>query len=218
MTLVKCPECGTEVSDKAIACVKCGYPISYPTPSDPEPSQGGLATASVKDSGGDAPSPTQESAEFQLKDGGMLVIQQRLVIDGDRIHRIAEIKSAEKSIDVKEPDKFWVGFFIFIGAMIVLSSVKSFFTGDFGIARLGGSENYLRLAFDVPIWGSVLLLVVGAIMVPAGIFEWRNRKTETFYYVQLAMSSGNFVLFKMQDEAQVDRVIAAIGEAMASEG
>ena len=27
MALIKCPECGTEVSDKAAACPKCAYPI-----------------------------------------------------------------------------------------------------------------------------------------------------------------------------------------------
>lgn len=27
MALIKCPECGTEVSDKAVACPKCAYPI-----------------------------------------------------------------------------------------------------------------------------------------------------------------------------------------------
>ena len=30
MALVKCPECGTEVSDKAAACPKCAYPIANP--------------------------------------------------------------------------------------------------------------------------------------------------------------------------------------------
>ena len=28
MALIKCPECGTEVSDKAKNCVKCGYPLA----------------------------------------------------------------------------------------------------------------------------------------------------------------------------------------------
>ena len=28
MALIKCPECGYEVSDKAISCPKCGYPIN----------------------------------------------------------------------------------------------------------------------------------------------------------------------------------------------
>lgn len=28
MALIKCPECGREVSDKASACPNCGYPIS----------------------------------------------------------------------------------------------------------------------------------------------------------------------------------------------
>lgn len=30
MALVKCPECGKEVSDKASACPNCGYRISHP--------------------------------------------------------------------------------------------------------------------------------------------------------------------------------------------
>ncbi len=28
MALIKCPECGTEVSDKAIQCPRCAYPIA----------------------------------------------------------------------------------------------------------------------------------------------------------------------------------------------
>ena len=27
MALVKCPECGNEVSDRAVSCPKCGYPL-----------------------------------------------------------------------------------------------------------------------------------------------------------------------------------------------
>ena len=27
MALIKCPECGKEISDKATACPNCGYPI-----------------------------------------------------------------------------------------------------------------------------------------------------------------------------------------------
>ena len=27
MALIKCPECGTEVSSSAAACPKCGYPV-----------------------------------------------------------------------------------------------------------------------------------------------------------------------------------------------
>ena len=63
MALVKCPECGTEVSEKAAACVKCGHPIASPTASGPEPSQTELTTASVKDSGAEGPSSDQESVQ-----------------------------------------------------------------------------------------------------------------------------------------------------------
>jgi len=31
MALINCPECSTQVSDQAIACNKCGYPINKPT-------------------------------------------------------------------------------------------------------------------------------------------------------------------------------------------
>lgn len=27
MALIKCPECGKKVSDKAPACIQCGYPL-----------------------------------------------------------------------------------------------------------------------------------------------------------------------------------------------
>ena len=27
MALIKCPECGKEVSDKAAACPNCGFPV-----------------------------------------------------------------------------------------------------------------------------------------------------------------------------------------------
>jgi len=32
MAMIKCPECGQDVSDKASVCIKCGFPISSLTP------------------------------------------------------------------------------------------------------------------------------------------------------------------------------------------
>lgn len=32
MALIQCPECAREISDKAIACPGCGYPIAAPAP------------------------------------------------------------------------------------------------------------------------------------------------------------------------------------------
>ena len=31
MALIKCPECGKEISDKALACIHCCYPLSLLT-------------------------------------------------------------------------------------------------------------------------------------------------------------------------------------------
>jgi ribosomal protein L7/L12 len=35
MALIKCPECSNEVSDKAAACPKCGYPIKSGSTAQP---------------------------------------------------------------------------------------------------------------------------------------------------------------------------------------
>ena len=32
MALIKCPECGKEISDQAPACPNCGYPMQSPVP------------------------------------------------------------------------------------------------------------------------------------------------------------------------------------------
>src|SRR5512147_1382617 len=32
MALIKCPECASEISDKAASCPKCGYPIASGSP------------------------------------------------------------------------------------------------------------------------------------------------------------------------------------------
>ncbi|MBD5511793.1 MAG: zinc ribbon domain-containing protein [Lachnospiraceae bacterium] len=29
MALIKCPECGAEISDKADKCIKCGCPLKF---------------------------------------------------------------------------------------------------------------------------------------------------------------------------------------------
>jgi len=39
MALINCPECNSEVSDKAISCPKCGCPIASPSTQDITPVQ-----------------------------------------------------------------------------------------------------------------------------------------------------------------------------------
>jgi len=38
MALIKCPECGTEISDKAEKCPKCAFPIKPETNTSPKKS------------------------------------------------------------------------------------------------------------------------------------------------------------------------------------
>ncbi len=39
MALIKCSECGREISDKSAACIHCGCPISVSKPAQPQPEQ-----------------------------------------------------------------------------------------------------------------------------------------------------------------------------------
>ena len=34
MALIKCPECGREISNKAPACIHCGYPLQESQPQE----------------------------------------------------------------------------------------------------------------------------------------------------------------------------------------
>ena len=36
VALIKCKECGKEISDQAISCPNCGYPMKYPKPYYPD--------------------------------------------------------------------------------------------------------------------------------------------------------------------------------------
>ena len=36
MALIKCPECGKDVSDKATACIHCGFPLNVAEPVNEE--------------------------------------------------------------------------------------------------------------------------------------------------------------------------------------
>lgn len=49
MALIKCPECGKEISDRAINCINCGYPI------------GSRRVSAYRDSRYDAPSQDDDS-------------------------------------------------------------------------------------------------------------------------------------------------------------
>ncbi len=47
MALIKCPECGKEVSDKASACIHCGFPLSATTQKTPQPQKTTVITSQI---------------------------------------------------------------------------------------------------------------------------------------------------------------------------
>lgn len=73
MALIKCPECGKEISDKANACIHCGYPLNE-----------------------------QEEEDFGITDSHLRIkpyLDEDTLIDN--IHKMAD--NALKSMEEKEP-------------------------------------------------------------------------------------------------------------------
>ncbi len=151
--------------------------------------------------------------ELVLDEGIVHLSQNRLVVEGKGTYRVRDIQSASKSVDANEPEKYWVGVVIFVGALWTMGAVWSFFDGTFLILQGWGDW---RLAIDVNIWGSLAITVVCALIVLGGIGEWQNRKTVTRYWLHLSMSSGQNVVFEVLDDVHADLVISALSDVMVS--
>ena len=56
MALIRCPECGQEVSDKAAKCIHCGYPLGQTAAAPDRPEAAGTKSRIDLDDPGYAPS------------------------------------------------------------------------------------------------------------------------------------------------------------------
>lgn len=61
MALIKCPECGKEVSDKASACIHCGYPLDVKKESTTEYQKKNNSATELENRGTDNPVGTSQS-------------------------------------------------------------------------------------------------------------------------------------------------------------
>ena len=61
MALIKCPECGKEISDKSKTCVHCGFPLDENRPEPIEPND-----SIIEVSASEEPMPAQEEAVSKL--------------------------------------------------------------------------------------------------------------------------------------------------------
>ena len=67
MALMKCPECGRDISDRAKACIHCGYPIprvkEQPAPIEPKPVEEPVLEQTIVEPTVEAPIQTEQTAE-----------------------------------------------------------------------------------------------------------------------------------------------------------
>lgn len=89
MALIKCPECGKDVSDRAAACPNCGFPISN------------TGCCSSNNSVGSTPNCAQIRIVCDVDD---LKVDDMLAKQG-RILNIRVIGSGRKNISIKAVDR-----------------------------------------------------------------------------------------------------------------
>lgn len=138
MALIKCPECGKEISDKAPNCINCGYPIQ-------KESLTFIDTESKKDN--ELNNPEKQDIENNLKDMEYVPnekIQEKLEAAKERQKRIIDEinKSRIKEINTKIGVAVW-------------SIVWTMIT----IALLGDSGGFIGISFVAAVGGWVLLLL-----------------------------------------------------------
>lgn len=80
MALIKCPECGKEISDKAPACIHCGFPLSLVEKQN-EPNITTLKNDDIKESTvNDSPSTSPNGYSLELLDYGNKKTQVALAL------------------------------------------------------------------------------------------------------------------------------------------
>lgn len=105
MALIKCSECGKEVSDKARSCPGCGAPIAGLSSSATTPPR-------------QPPAGLSKAEETLYDSGGILVTTARIVFPS-RTYATANITSVSVHTKVVEPLKGGAKFFIAVGALLL---------------------------------------------------------------------------------------------------
>ena len=80
MPLITCPDCGTEVSDRAPACPRCGAPMAAVLPAAPPPAM--------------AAPPLSVAERVFFQEGHVFVSSTRFVV-GDQTYPIANVSSVK---------------------------------------------------------------------------------------------------------------------------
>ena len=93
MALIKCPECGKEISDKSSACIHCGYPIT-----DTAKKQNTVSSITSSDDG-----QKQSEVEKYVLLGDDLRIAEKYPDALDRYIKAADLGSAHAQL--------WIGNF-----------------------------------------------------------------------------------------------------------
>ena len=108
MALIKCPECGKEISDKAVACINCGCPVSAMKSAPAQPTESTRPAMPVKaaepakqavDTANESLKISRTSARFKYHEATKQVSIK--IVDDETQEVIKEIPP-EKAIEMVE--------------------------------------------------------------------------------------------------------------------
>ena len=172
MPLISCPDCGTEVSDRAPACPRCGAPIAAPAaPAAPPPI---------------APPSLSPAERVFLQEGHVSVSSARFVV-GAQTYPMANVSSVKA---FASPPNVTLQVLMLLAAIVWTISI---------LARSAWGELFF----------SVALLVLGIVLL---------KVAKTTHPVALTTSAGEVRPVSAYDKAYIDRIVAALNQAVVSRG
>lgn len=128
MPLIPCPDCGTEVSDRAPACVRCGAPIAA-TPQTPVPSQPVPPVIAAP--------PLPPAERVILSEGDVSVSTARFVV-GAQTYPISNVSSVKWF--ATPPNTSLAVLLILLGALLLVYAITQKEAGAvfLAVGALGG--------------------------------------------------------------------------------
>lgn len=127
MALIPCPECGTQISDRAPTCPKCGMPIaSQPSPPISTP------TPQISATDGVVKTPPSQELTFYSDNRGVRVTNTRAIM-GNRTYSMANLSSV--TLWKVSPNNTWPVLFIIFGLLQGIACISM--KGMQGVSALG---------------------------------------------------------------------------------
>lgn len=218
MALIKCPECGKEISDKAISCLRCGCPVSKM-----QTSNSVVISSAEKDAEAESEESGAKKSSYCIKCGKELSNSNSVYCEEchERIRLADHQTHANTQTDEKKAGKYisqvlrWIlAGFIFILALALFSSygITGIFTAVFLVScglLISPLSNELPFTMSRSIKTASIIVLFIAALVATPTVE-KNNSSEATVKTDSSKDSTNF---SEPDNPQIEKNVAEIKES-----